>query len=212
VVEEKEVATYAGLLARAHEEGLKSIRTELIQVPTEANRMVAIAKAEVTTSKGTFSGIGDADPDNVGRRIVPHIIRMAETRAKGRALRDAVNIGVVCLDELGDIDEVREEPRARDPGRNREPEREREPRQQEREPERRPTSPARGQGSTRPPSGSMMTDPQRRLIYRLLAERDNLQGQRATDEILRRLNVNSLNEITKAGASRFIDEVQGAAS
>ncbi len=34
VISEKEVATYAGLLAKAHEEGLKSINTELLQAPT----------------------------------------------------------------------------------------------------------------------------------------------------------------------------------
>ncbi len=33
VISEKEVATYAGLLAKAHEEGLKSINTELLQAP-----------------------------------------------------------------------------------------------------------------------------------------------------------------------------------
>ncbi len=55
---------------------------------------------------GRFTGIGDASPDNVGRTIAPHIIRMAETRAKARALRDAVNIGVTALEELGeDVEE-----------------------------------------------------------------------------------------------------------
>jgi hypothetical protein len=68
--------------------------------------------AEVETSKGTFTGIGDASPSNVTRMIAPHLIRMAETRSKARALRDAVNVGVTALEELGDLDEQVEEQRS----------------------------------------------------------------------------------------------------
>ena len=93
---------YAGLLEEAHARGLRSIETELLQVPGVENGEVAIAKAVVRTEEGKFSGIGDAAPGNVSRAIVPHIIRMAETRAKARALRDAINVGVTALEELDD--------------------------------------------------------------------------------------------------------------
>ena len=91
---------YAGLLEEAHARGLRSIETELLQVPGPENGEVAIARAVVRTEEGKFSGIGDASPANVGKAIQPHIIRMAETRAKARALRDAINVGVTALEEL----------------------------------------------------------------------------------------------------------------
>ena len=98
----KRFVLYAGLLEEAHARGLRSIETELLQVPGVENGEVAIARAVVRTEEGKFSGIGDASPGNVSRAIAPHIIRMAETRAKARALRDAINIGVAALEELGD--------------------------------------------------------------------------------------------------------------
>ena len=99
----KQYVLFAGLLDEAHARGLKGIDTDLVQVPTGENGNVAVVKATVEMEDGrTFSGIGDASPDNVGRGIVPHIIRMAETRAKARALRDAINVGVASIEELGD--------------------------------------------------------------------------------------------------------------
>ena len=53
-----------------------------------------------------FSDIGDANPGNCQELIAKHLIRMASTRAKGRALRDMCNIGIACLEELSDFDDV----------------------------------------------------------------------------------------------------------
>lgn len=101
----KQFVLYEGLLDEAHQQGLHRVSTTLIQVPHDENGNMAIVAAEVETSKGTFSGIGDASPTNVNRMIVPHLLRMAETRAKARALRDAVNVGVTSVEELADLDE-----------------------------------------------------------------------------------------------------------
>ncbi len=100
----KRFVLYAGLLEEAHSRGLRSIETELLQVPADENGEVAIVRAVVRTEDGKFTGIGDASPENVNRTIAPHVIRMAETRAKARALRDAINVGVTAFEELGGED------------------------------------------------------------------------------------------------------------
>jgi hypothetical protein len=112
----KRFVLYAGLLEEAHSRGLRSIETDLLQVPDAGNGDVAIVRAVVRTEDGKFTGIGDASPENVNRNIAPHVIRMAETRAKARALRDAINVGVTAFEELGGEDggEVVESPRSSD--------------------------------------------------------------------------------------------------
>ena len=97
----KDYVLYAGVLDLAHQQGLSGITTVLVQIPSELNGMTAICHATVQTDRGSFSGLGDASPTSVSRMLVPHLIRMAETRSKARALRDAVNVGVTALEELG---------------------------------------------------------------------------------------------------------------
>ena len=217
VIGEKEVATYAGLLSRAHEEGLKGISTKLVQIPAEENRWVAICLAQVTTDRGVFTGIGDASSDNVNRKIVPHIIRMAETRAKARALRDAVNIGVVSLEELGgDEDEVQAgspaPAQAPAPTRTSRPPLREVPRQ---EPTRRDPEPAQARGGYTGGCGGggakpgPMTEPQRRLLFRLLAEQHGLEGASATDALCAAAEVDDIRKITKEDASALIDQWRG---
>lgn len=103
----KTVVLFAGLLEEAHSQGLRSIETELLhfEMDESGEPVFALVKAKVRMESGTFEGIGDATRSNVGRSIVPHLIRMAETRAKARALRDATNIGMASLEEMGDEDD-----------------------------------------------------------------------------------------------------------
>jgi hypothetical protein len=112
----KDYVLYPGLLNAAHDRGLHQISTTLVQIPTAENGQVAIATATVELVDGNgvvrrFSGIGDASPANVNRMMAAHLLRMAETRAKARALRDAVNIGEGLADDPA-TDLAEDDPRA----------------------------------------------------------------------------------------------------
>ncbi len=94
--------THKGLIALAHRHGIDSIMTEL----KAWSNGEAIVKATATGARGTYTGIGDANPDNVGSMLKSACIRMAETRAVNRALRFYLGIGLTSLDELGDLEEA----------------------------------------------------------------------------------------------------------
>ncbi|MEW8973622.1 MAG: hypothetical protein AB2375_05440 [Tissierellaceae bacterium] len=96
----KNYVTYEGLLDLAHQKGLQSIVVDILQIPSRENNMVAICKANASTEKENFVDIGDASPQSVNSALIPHIIRMASTRAKARALRDLTNIGMTSIEEL----------------------------------------------------------------------------------------------------------------
>jgi|3_EtaG_2_1085321.scaffolds.fasta_scaffold26176_3 hypothetical protein len=100
----KQYITYEGLLDLAHHNGLKSITTELISyqgVGKEAVvRAVAVRRSEAEGGESSYTGLGDASPQNVGKGIAMCTLRMAETRAKARALRDFNNVGMCAVEEL----------------------------------------------------------------------------------------------------------------
>ena len=102
---------YPGLLDLLHQlsEGFFSVETDVVQLPSAENGHVAVVQARVRifdredadVVRRLTTGLGDADPSNVSAQMRGHLLRMAETRAKARALRDAVNVGVAALEELG---------------------------------------------------------------------------------------------------------------
>jgi len=88
---------YAGLLAMAHEQGLQELSAEFISVTPE----LALAAAHAFFADGRkFWDAGDATPTNVHQQVRAHFPRVALTRAKARCLRDALNIGMVAVEEL----------------------------------------------------------------------------------------------------------------
>ncbi len=218
VVDEIDAIAFKGLLSKAHEEGLRQTKTTLLQVPAESNKHTAIVHATVRTRRGTFTGLGDANPQNVNRRIAPHVVRMAETRALARALRVAVNIGEVSLEELGgdvaaeastgpSLDQrsndrpPTQEPAPDGPGDGAMPD------------DRRDAPPPRFRGRDTSPTNvatgdkRAMSDEQRKLIFRLCFDlgctRDNVR-----EKALAVLGVERLEWADRRAASAAIDALR----
>ena len=149
--DEKPYIMYGGLVWLLHEQskGAFTISTELVQIPTEDNHNVAIVRSHVAildlkdhkTILRECSELGDASAVSTNRMIAPHIVRMAATRAKARAIRDLVNVGVAALEELGGDPDAHER---------------QQPRQQERSTAARVIGNARPQG----PNGQVSRPPQ----------------------------------------------------
>jgi hypothetical protein len=89
---------FEGLLHLAHERGLVSLETTIVQVSTE----LAVCQATAVFQDGRrFADIGDATPENVAKHLRPHFVRMAATRASARALRRGLNVTPCSVEELG---------------------------------------------------------------------------------------------------------------
>lgn len=104
-VQGKDFITFPGLLQEAHAKGLKSVNTELVNEDLTS----PVIKATVTISDNgqekTFTGYGDANANNVAKKVAGALLRMAETRAIARALRFACNIDMTAIEELDAPDE-----------------------------------------------------------------------------------------------------------
>ena len=94
----RQYVTYKGLLWVAHRHGLESINVELVSYDAEAR--AAICRATVKGARGIYSDIGDASPANTNKMIANATIRMASTRAQGRALRAYLGVGITSVEEL----------------------------------------------------------------------------------------------------------------
>lgn len=95
----KRYPTTRGLIAIMGRYGVESIETELLEHDPEVPR--AVVRAVVIGTRGAFSAHGDCGPKSTSRNILPHCVRMAETRAIGRALRWYLGLGETVADELG---------------------------------------------------------------------------------------------------------------
>lgn len=68
-----------------------------------------------------------------------------------------------------------------------------------------------GNGQSQKKNGEMMTESQRRYLFRLLAEK-GIEGDEAHSTLIQILNVSDLNTVTKSQASKLIEEMVNQAA
>jgi hypothetical protein len=101
-IEGKSYVLYAGLLQLAKQEEITRMHVQIEQIPMAQNGYMAIVRATVVTKEGaSYSDIADASPESVGdHRLIPHLLRVASTRAKARVLKDALAVDMTSMEEL----------------------------------------------------------------------------------------------------------------
>jgi hypothetical protein len=209
-IEGRDFVVYAGLLDLAHQKGLAKMAVEILQYPAAENGHMAIVRAQAESKLGeTFTDVGDATPTNCNHKVAKHLLRMASTRAKARALRDFTNIGMTCLEELGDLNEVVQEEQIRE-----------KPTQETTAPRKvrggkkeapktaapAPVPPAPDKGSA--PPAKMSTAQERAILN--LAKRRGL-GQEELEKLALEAYGSDFTELTVADASQMIRHLQQSA-
>jgi hypothetical protein len=113
-IDGQQFVKFQGLLDLGHQKGISQIEVEPIQLPTADNGYFAVCKATIVSKNGeSFTDIGDANPTNCNSKVGKHLLRLASTRAIARALRSYTNIGMTCLEELADLNDVTGNERSR---------------------------------------------------------------------------------------------------
>ncbi len=218
VIEERLATTFRKLLEAAHAEKLTSVDTSVLQYPSRETRETAVVRATITTSQGTFTGIGDAGPESVPEKLRSALVRVAETRALCRALRTALCVPYVAVEELGD--KIRFLSDKRDIGDERDANRDVDHRGQRNGHDRRGTDaspPRRGHGRDERPEqaganeNKAMSDAQRKLLFRLAfnlgATKENVR-----ERVIKALGVDRLEWATRLDASKAIDTLKREAT
>lgn len=96
----KNFMTYEGLLDKAHKKGEgRNLSMIITDSWVSEDMKKAWCKVRLTAGAVTFDGFGSSTPENTGS-VTDHPIELCHTRAKGRALRDFLNIGELMAEEL----------------------------------------------------------------------------------------------------------------
>lgn len=101
----KDFVNYIGLRRLCDKEGIRSIQATVVQFPLPENGELAICEATLIDKDGNeWKDVGDCDNRNCKPHLAVHKVRMASTRAKGRAMRDFLGIDMTMYEEVVDVD------------------------------------------------------------------------------------------------------------
>jgi hypothetical protein len=102
---DKQLYTYRDVLNEAHEHGFTGfiqLHAPIVTHDTKGIITSAVCSVMATFADGSqWHGVGDCDQDNAGNVAGAAKVRMADTRAKARALGDALNLDANFSEEMG---------------------------------------------------------------------------------------------------------------
>lgn len=99
-----------GLIRLAHERGITETSSQVRQSPA-AEHPVAVVTYGYTFRDGAhFEASADAHQKNTNKGMDIYLTAIAEARAKARALRDAFNISLCSVEEIGSVESRDNEP------------------------------------------------------------------------------------------------------
>lgn len=126
----KEAILADGLKVLAHEKGIKQLHTDIIQFPSKDNEFTCIVKAVLIgydynpitekVEEVSYSAIADANKNNCSSMVAAAFIRMAETRALSRVLKNYTNTGMVAVEELDEVMDAADDKKNKSNNRNNE--------------------------------------------------------------------------------------------
>jgi SWIM zinc finger len=102
-IQQRPFVRHAGLLKLAHERGLVSLVVDWTSNSDELSLAHAVA---VFADGRRFEESADSTPQNVGKKVALHWRRLSLTRASARALRLALGVDLVAVEELMAGEEV----------------------------------------------------------------------------------------------------------
>ncbi len=198
----KSFVKYAGLLEEVEDRGgLTRLDVEVIQFPAEVNGNTAVCLAKVEMDGKFYSDIGEASIKTLNPQVADYLLSMASTRAKGRALRNAISVGICCLEEIRSFNDVVSE----EPLPEKKPVQTKSTTQPTTQP---PTqSPAKSKSSSTNTELKLITPAQEKAIIGM-AKRQNIDPAKLCEEMFNA----KLKMLPRQDASKVIEHLKATAS